>query len=262
MVRLLKVRPRDGWRVFAGEVGVIVLGVLIALGAQQVADDWAWKQKVARTNADLNAQLARNIVYAAERIAVAPCLSQRIAALGAKVAASDGRWTADPYILPGEAKAKDAVRYTLPLAYRAPGRSYPVDVWEQAKASGVLAHMTPADIEARSYAAASIRTLSEGVAAERDLGSDLAALSFDGALGAAERARLLATLSRLDRRNRDAVNTAEQLADDGRKLGVRFNAENRAGMRDILTTQRQFRGSCVDAAAAMRAVAPLWGADR
>lgn len=31
-------KPRDGWRVFAGEVGVIVLGVLLALGAQQVVE--------------------------------------------------------------------------------------------------------------------------------------------------------------------------------------------------------------------------------
>ena len=30
-------KPLHGWRQFAGEVGIIVLGVLIALGAQQVA---------------------------------------------------------------------------------------------------------------------------------------------------------------------------------------------------------------------------------
>ena len=29
-------RPLHGWREFAGEVGIIVLGVLIALGAEQV----------------------------------------------------------------------------------------------------------------------------------------------------------------------------------------------------------------------------------
>ena len=31
-------KPIHGWREFAGEVGIIVLGVLIALGAQQVAE--------------------------------------------------------------------------------------------------------------------------------------------------------------------------------------------------------------------------------
>ena len=31
-------KPLHGWREFAGEVGIIVLGVLIALGAGQVAE--------------------------------------------------------------------------------------------------------------------------------------------------------------------------------------------------------------------------------
>ena len=32
------IKPVNGWRAFWGEVGIIVLGVLIALGAQQVAE--------------------------------------------------------------------------------------------------------------------------------------------------------------------------------------------------------------------------------
>ena len=35
-MQLLK--PLNGWRRFAGEVGVIVLGVLLALGAQQTVE--------------------------------------------------------------------------------------------------------------------------------------------------------------------------------------------------------------------------------
>ena len=38
--------PRHGWREFAGEVGIIVLGVLIALGAQQLVESWQWRQEV------------------------------------------------------------------------------------------------------------------------------------------------------------------------------------------------------------------------
>ncbi len=37
-------KPRDGWRVFVGEVGVIVIGVMIALVAQQFAENWQWRQ--------------------------------------------------------------------------------------------------------------------------------------------------------------------------------------------------------------------------
>ena len=73
-------RPRDGWRIFAGEVGVIVLGVLIALLAQQVAEEWQWQQTVARTKADLDGQLSWSIVQVAERKAVDRCLTQRLSA--------------------------------------------------------------------------------------------------------------------------------------------------------------------------------------
>ena len=110
-MKLHKLRPRDGWRVFSGEVGVIVLGVLIALVAQQVAEDWQWRQNVARTKSDLNAQISTAVANSAERAAVDPCLSQRLSQLAIKVAASRGEWTGDPYILPGERSVKEVVRY-------------------------------------------------------------------------------------------------------------------------------------------------------
>ena len=37
-------KPLHGWRAFAGEVGIIVLGVLIALGADQAVEDWVSHQ--------------------------------------------------------------------------------------------------------------------------------------------------------------------------------------------------------------------------
>ena len=32
---------RDGWRTFLFEIAMVVIGVLVALGAQQVVDDWS-----------------------------------------------------------------------------------------------------------------------------------------------------------------------------------------------------------------------------
>ena len=55
-VRLLK--PMHGWRAFAGEVGVIVLGVLIALGAQQLVDTLRQRSDVEQLRNALNAELA------------------------------------------------------------------------------------------------------------------------------------------------------------------------------------------------------------
>ena len=40
-------KPLHGWRAFAGEVGIIVIGVLIALGAQQHVEAANWRREVA-----------------------------------------------------------------------------------------------------------------------------------------------------------------------------------------------------------------------
>ncbi len=39
--------PIRGWRVLAGEMGVIAVGVLIALGAQQLVERREWNQRAA-----------------------------------------------------------------------------------------------------------------------------------------------------------------------------------------------------------------------
>jgi hypothetical protein len=51
-------KPRHGWRAFAGEVGIIVLGVLIALGAQQVVTDINDREAVAQLRSAFRAELA------------------------------------------------------------------------------------------------------------------------------------------------------------------------------------------------------------
>jgi hypothetical protein len=39
-------KPMHGWREFVGEVGIIVIGVLIALGAEQVVESIHWRHEV------------------------------------------------------------------------------------------------------------------------------------------------------------------------------------------------------------------------
>ena len=46
-------KPMHGWRAFAGEVGVIVLGVVLALAAQQVAESVNDRREAAATRATL-----------------------------------------------------------------------------------------------------------------------------------------------------------------------------------------------------------------
>ena len=53
-------KPLHGWRAFAGEVGIIVVGVLIALAAEQVVEDWHWHQKVGIVRQSLMGELAND----------------------------------------------------------------------------------------------------------------------------------------------------------------------------------------------------------
>ncbi len=42
MFRLLKLKPPHGWAAVAWELAIVTLGVLIALGAQQIVEDIHW----------------------------------------------------------------------------------------------------------------------------------------------------------------------------------------------------------------------------
>ena len=50
-------KPLHGWREFVGEVGIIVLGVLIALGAEQVVEAVQWHKKAAVVRKSLMGEL-------------------------------------------------------------------------------------------------------------------------------------------------------------------------------------------------------------
>jgi hypothetical protein len=54
-------KPLHGWRELAGEVGIIVLGVLIALGAEQVVEAIHWSHETADARAALKAELNHDL---------------------------------------------------------------------------------------------------------------------------------------------------------------------------------------------------------
>jgi len=71
-------RPLHGWREFVGEVGIIVFGVLIALGAEQLVESFHWKHQVADSRTALDAEMARDNEAFAFRIAARDCIAKRL----------------------------------------------------------------------------------------------------------------------------------------------------------------------------------------
>lgn len=70
--------PRDGWRMFAGEVGVIVLGVLLALGAQQVAENLQMRSEVREFRRTIDHEIGLNLFVYEVRNRGSACNVRRI----------------------------------------------------------------------------------------------------------------------------------------------------------------------------------------
>src|SRR3954447_3013180 len=122
-------KPLHGWRAFAGEVGVIVLGVLIALGAQQMAENWDWRQKVEAAVADMNNELGSGDgPEAYERLVLHNCVGASLDSLRASVESGDrsnSRKLIDRFWLPSrtwDSLARDAANTADVAAHMPHGR--------------------------------------------------------------------------------------------------------------------------------------------
>lgn len=75
--------PVHGWRAFAGEVGIIVVGVLIALAAQQVVENIKGGSDVRAFRTVADAEVATNLAAVQYRMGQNRCVEARIGALEA-----------------------------------------------------------------------------------------------------------------------------------------------------------------------------------
>jgi len=81
MFRLLKLTPPHGWSAVGWELGIVTLGVLIALGAQQVVDGISKREAVAQLRSALRAELADDRARWEDMRASDPCTRQRLEVL-------------------------------------------------------------------------------------------------------------------------------------------------------------------------------------
>ena len=73
-----KPKPIHNWRDFLKEVGTIVLGVCIALAAEQTVEYFHWRHEVSIARAAIRAEMATNNRFYARRIAIAPCVDKML----------------------------------------------------------------------------------------------------------------------------------------------------------------------------------------
>jgi hypothetical protein len=71
-------KPLHGWRAFVGEVGIIVIGVLIALGAEQLVEAAHRQQEAAKADDSIRSELAFNLGRLESRTTIHSCVDRRI----------------------------------------------------------------------------------------------------------------------------------------------------------------------------------------
>jgi hypothetical protein len=75
-------KPLHGWRDFLGEVGIIVVGVLIALAAEQIVESIHWREQMRGTRNELYDEARGNLTAARWRQLQEPCISRRLDEIG------------------------------------------------------------------------------------------------------------------------------------------------------------------------------------
>ena len=154
-------RPLHGWRVFSGEVAVIVLGVLIALGAEQVVQAYDWRERVGRGRNELRSEIGQAVRNAHDRLELGPCANKRLDLL-------------DGLLMGSTAPLEKPMIVTRYYTIIAP---WSQAVWDTMMSAGVVEHLPESEMLAYANLYESIALAREEMKAEQDSISDLALLT-------------------------------------------------------------------------------------
>jgi hypothetical protein len=151
-------KPLHGWRKFAGEVGIIVVGVLIALGAEQIVETLQWREKVRHAEQAMRLELAEDDgPQAYGRLLIAVCLDNQLARIH-----DDPRAGVSP----------DQLRAWV-HSYAPPFRTWDSEAWKAVLASDVGSYMGPEKLVEWSAAYRTVPSLTEWNGRETDLAAEL-----------------------------------------------------------------------------------------
>lgn len=230
-------KPLHGWREFAGEVGIIVVGVLIALGAQQLVESWQWRGEVRQTDERLRGEVASGLSNAYERFAIDPCLRPRLAELRDELLKTGPEW-------PGSrAKfANDVYHSGFPSVYRTPNRPWTEASWRTALGGETLSHFGAQRVHQFSALYDTIEILDQTQVEEVQAAATLGDLAFAGPMSPADQRANLKTVARLDGLDARMIYLARLLFDEARNARI---APDPVATRHQIEQQREYRGACV-----------------
>jgi hypothetical protein len=173
-----KPKPIGNWREFAGEIGVIVVGIAIALTGEQLVEALRWRHDVAEARDSLDRQAADQLFDASERVGLQACETRQLDRL-AEIVSQQGM---------------------TPRIWRGVGipvRSWNASTWQAATASGAVAHMSPGQRQKYAVHFGAIDTMGALNQQEFLLASDLRTLGAPQELSDTARDRLASDIARL-----------------------------------------------------------------
>jgi hypothetical protein len=135
-------KPLHGWREFTGEVGIIVIGVLIALIGEATFEQWNWHRKVEAATRAMDEEIKASLLNTLEADRLAKC--------------QDAQWD----FIQQKLVEKDWSFTKLPVQWSLTDRHYfSDDAFTSAVASQVSEHLSQKQLQAYSGVYMQIRKI-------------------------------------------------------------------------------------------------------
>ncbi|HLZ75593.1 hypothetical protein [Phenylobacterium sp.] len=202
MVEVRKPKPVHSWGDLISEIGTIVLGVLIALAAEQGVQMLSWRHQVSEARQAMRNELTDSAGSAYAYRVIFKCNARSLEDLRAQLLKSGPAWKGRP------------------VGYDALFWSWDSSVWSTALASGTLTHMPPGEMNAFASAYAFLPRFVERDAAGQDDAAELGLLGRDLSLADGMRGRMLAAVGRAERRNWSSALLAKQFLERAATVGA------------------------------------------
>ena len=234
---------------WAMELAIVVAGVLIALAAQQWAEDRSSKSQASAADSRIREELGGNLLNGVERIALHNCLKQRLATLAQGLASGRTDWSTLASL------SIDTDGTAFQRLYRMPLRNWIASEFHGSSANGALDSVSAERASGLAAIYNQVEHQANLNAQESSLATSLAVLQFQRALTDAQRGHLLEELTRLDHINGLVVLVSRQMIDQYFQLYPKLTADEVTEARKSdfwrakVADMRSIYGPCVDAKA-------------
>jgi len=119
-----KPKPIHNFREFLKEVGTIVLGVCIALAAEQAVEYFHWRSEVSIARKAILTEMTANNLYYARRVGIAPCVDRMLLEAQGIIDSLERKQTPKPFT----------------VFHRGSGMLLSESEWQSERSSQVLTH--------------------------------------------------------------------------------------------------------------------------